>query len=130
MMEEGFTINGERVRGFRFLVIDKISERYTWFDEEVLKKARRLYGKLSERTHASVYRLREIRDLKQDRKMYFFSYDNQEFNELLRLFEEAVEFNFAFLAQAFPRAFGSFIKDLSDKDGDILPLNLAKKTCT
>jgi hypothetical protein len=62
--------------------------------------------------------------------MYFFSYDDQEFNELLRLFEEAVEFNFAFLAQAFPRAFDSFIKDLSDKDRDILPLNLAKKTCT
>jgi hypothetical protein len=127
MIEEGFTIKGEKVRGFRFLVIDEISKRYAWFDREVRRKARRLYGKLSKRTHASVYRLRGIWSLKHNRKMYFFSYDNREFNVLLRLFEEVVEFNFAFLAQAFPRAFDSFVGGISVKDRDILPLDLAKK---
>jgi hypothetical protein len=127
MVDEGFTIKDKKVRGFSYQIIDKVSAKYAWFDREVQEKAKSLYGKLSGMAHASAHHLKEIHDIKHNMRMYFFSYDEQEFSLLLELFEEVIEFNLAFLAQIFPKAFNTFIKEIPSRDKEVLPLNLAKK---
>lgn len=136
IIEEGFKVETVRanhkevriVKGFGFIIIDEVSKKYAWFNRK-REKAKEIYGKLSAKTHASIFRLKRLRDknIKQAREAFFFSYDREEFNSTLKLFEEVLEFNLAFLAQMFPEAFKNFIKEMDSNGRSILPLNLANE---
>jgi len=110
-LEKGMQIAGKPVRSFGAPIITELSRKHNWITTAEEKQLRNLWSKLSSLSHTSVKWIKKIRDLKREKKVYFFTYDREDFKAVTTLFHQVMDINLAFQAQHFPKAVHTALKD-------------------